>query len=124
VTGGAFSSKMSQAAVAGPAAAAAVVVTVGPAAAAAAGMVAVATPGVVVEAAAAVVDAAAKTAASPQASPADTGVAAMVVEPGSYSAPSTKLSSGPWQPAPPRRIHHRGGASATCPPCGPGCSVW
>jgi hypothetical protein len=77
VAGGAFSLKMSQAAVVGPVAAA--------------GMVVVATPGTAVEVAAVVVDAAAKTAASPPASPAAAGIAATAMEHGSYSAPPPGL---------------------------------
>jgi hypothetical protein len=121
----------------GPAAAAEVVVAVEPAATAgavavvatvamagpgAAGNTAVAGPAAAAEMVVAVVASVAETTAAPQTSPAAAAGDGAAAEPGSYSAPITPLSSGAWGPLPPQRIHHCGGASATCPPRGPYCS--
>jgi hypothetical protein len=109
----------------GPASTAGAVVVVGPIAAATAGTAAGPAPGAAVgaEAAVAVVVAEAETAAAPLASPAvAAGDGAAAAEPGSYSTPTTPLSSGAWGPAPPQRIRCCGRASGTFPPRGPCCS--
>jgi hypothetical protein len=123
-TGSTAPPSASPVALAGPPAAAGVVAVAGPVAAAAARAAAGPTPGAAVGAEAAVVVAAmAETAVAPQTSLVSAaGDGAAAAEPGSYSAPMTPLSSDAWGPAPPQRIRHRGGASATYPPLGPCCS--
>jgi hypothetical protein len=82
-------------------------------------------PGVAVLAAAVVVvDAMLETASPPLASSAAASGAAVLVQPGSCSAPTTPPSFGAWGPAPLRRTRRCGGASVTWPPRGPGCSGW